>query len=213
MPDGTPESDALTRRKMISWARFAYRVATEDPGLPLDADYCETVSKLGEIGSDLAPDGLLYCRKGGKGPWRVASLFNVKCGGIKHIFKWRDCPDRRGPKSKGRAVRFAQGAILHMVQDSYSQSHVYRGTGTPPPANGTFAPRIVCAPARHFYEYNEQDSDGHSAADALPALDSTCKPGAKIDDVITATAKIIWHIEQKRPEDEFIHYLETSVLG
>ncbi len=39
-PDGTPESDELTRKKMLSWARFAYRVATQDPQLSLDSGYC-----------------------------------------------------------------------------------------------------------------------------------------------------------------------------
>ncbi|MEA2999445.1 MAG: hypothetical protein QOK17_1278 [Sphingomonadales bacterium] len=209
-PNGTPESDRLTRQKIISWARFAYRVAIEDPALSLDADYCATVRGLEHIGADLAPEGFLQCRKSGQVAWHVASLFNIQCG---NIFSWGTCWHRWGPRPNRRAVLLAKGAILHLIQDSYSQSHVYRGGGTAPGPRARFEAKIVCAPARHYYEYNSQAGGHHADADAPPRLDESCRPGAKIDDVITATAKALWQIDHRIPEDKFIEYLETSVLG
>lgn len=209
--DGSPESDELTRKKMLSWARFAYRVATGDPRAPLHSDYCQTVGGLDHIGPDLAPAGLHQCQPGSKKTWQVASLFNIKCS---NPLIWRTCWHQWGPKPDRRAVRFARGAILHMIQDSFSQSHVYRGTGEPPPPKHKFTSKVSCAPATHFYEYNSQSGGHHSAADAPPALDAaTCRPGVPVDDVITATARVIWQINHKVPEDSFIEYLDKHVLG
>ncbi|KRB86668.1 hypothetical protein ASE00_08275 [Sphingomonas sp. Root710] len=72
---------------------------------------------------------------------------------------------------------------------------------------------IDCNLPSRFYDYSTQNSKEHSKADKVPALASSCKSGATVDDAITASAKLLWHIERRSDPAIVISYLRSRVLG
>lgn len=61
----------------------------------------------------------------------------------------------------------AMGALLHMIQDSFSQAHTERDQ-----ESGASCPSGVAKPGRiqRFYSYARQDTDSHDAEDTFTAL-------------------------------------------
>jgi hypothetical protein len=85
--------------------------------------------------------------------------------------------------------------------------------------SGPYLSRIVCRPAERFYEYKKQRLAGstiHSAADQPPVIDKSCLNGtSKVDDVITASAKVLWFTaqrDQNRTPEKFVEYMATAVF-
>ena len=103
-------------------------------------------------------------------------------------------------------MRTARGALLHVIQDSFSQSHAMRGPATTP-----FTPRIVCMVPTGFYNYLGQE--GHADADHIPALDESCLGNGSIDDPITASAMALHHMDRRTGAREFNCYLQARVFG
>ena len=106
------------------------------------------------------------------------------------------------------------GALLHMVQDSFSQSHVARG----PEGSRGYEARIRCLPAERFYNFNGEDGrgqDGHSAADQLPDYDTeSCNAAIRtVDDPITASARLLWMLDQGHSSEQAVAYVRAHVLG
>ena len=209
-----PEENAEdTRRRILDWAMFTYRVATGR--LPAGESYCAYFrggsSVAGEwrpssIASDFAPPGFAGCeerlRSGAQPPLTVGALFTTRCG---NPFDGRRC--RTGPYDVKTAAR---GALLHLIQDSFSQSHAKRGPGR---ADGKFDAVVECLLPSDFFYYDKGTAKTHGAADVPPVLGRSCAPGAAVDDVVTAGAKVIWHVERNSDPGEVRAYLETKVFG
>lgn len=104
----------------------------------------------------------------------------------------------------------ARGALLHLIQDSYSQSHVARGKE---PSAGGFEPLVECTYPREYYDYSQQDSGEHNKADKAPRLGESCVAGAQADDVVTATAVVIWMLKNDKGVGEFGGYFVNRVIG
>ena len=80
----------------------------------------------------------------------------------------------------------ALGSIVHLIQDSYSMSHTFRGKSS---SNS----EVICSDAQNFLSYTNQDVDKHSKADKWPRFNENCDPGKNGTlDPITASAQIIW---------------------
>jgi len=109
----------------------------------------------------------------------------------------------------GLARITAEGALLHLIQDSYSQSHTVRGT---PHVDHTYEARADCYLPTHFYTYWGQLK--HGVADRVPELGATCGNGGEADDVITASAMAIYYVSQRPSTPEvFEAYLQDRVFG
>jgi len=215
-----------TRRQILAWAKFAYLAATDTQFR--QSDYCETVAALGSenaVREALTFSNKYLCkeRPGGafkrrQPAWRVATLFGMSC---RNPLSTRlGCIDL-SVEDDERARIAAVGALLHMVQDSYSQAHVGRRNPDEPllSNDGPFWNRIVCRPAERFYDYAAQNRAGpdvHSQADQPPVIDRSClSSNRQVDDVITASAHVLWFTDkqdQERTPEKFVEYLERRVF-
>ena len=213
MRSTAPETAAETRAKILAWTRAAFSIATGQ-GVDATTGYCayfRAQPKL--LGDALAPADFPYCNdrvdpRSGKTykAWRVHTLFTLEC---RNPFSSARCTEIVGDGGADLARKRAAGALLHLIQDSFSQSHTARG-GTFPV--GPYAARVVCQPVRVFYDYAENGAV-HSAGDKAPAFDlSECAEG-QISDPITASAQILWLIEQRADPDAAVKLIEEAVLG
>lgn len=214
---GAAETVSETHDKILDWSRFTYRVASGK--VSPTANYCTTAGRYEAISSDLLsvidPD---WCEDrvvedDSFSAWRAHTLFNFKC---RRLDDWSTCKEVLGQKGAEMARRNARGALLHMIQDSYSTSHTLREGGKV----GEYVPKAICGPIVSYYDYNVQVGEElggrlqheHSNADTIPTFD--CDPSSLIHDPITASAHAIWFLEQSDDqEDALIEYIERHVLG
>jgi len=222
------EQRETTVAKMEDWSRLAFRVATD--ATIADTNYCTyfeaTTSDLPAIApSLLGTVDSSWCkdrpgRYWGIFPitidaWKVQTLFRLTC---KNAFSQATCKEKLSSTGRKIAVNNSKGALLHMVQDSYSMSHAHRTISSNNEKD--FSPAVRCAPILSFYSYTKQkrENDKHDAADQFPIFD--CETNSNIHDVITASANILYFIEQgteatdkKQWEDKLVIYLKEHVIG
>lgn len=209
---GKHEAPGTTAAKMLSWADLSYRVASGRIGR--EVGYCDYVRKQA-IAAELAPASFPFCDpdagEDASDPysrWRVHTLFSLRC---RNPFSSKNCSEAIGDQGEAVARSNAVGALLHLVQDSFSQSHVVRGR---PQTGRKFEPRIVCAPASGYYLYREQifRKIKHSSADKEPVWDPACG-SSDIHDPVTASAVLLWHVDNESAPETVQDYLRTRVLG
>lgn len=200
------EPSAVTAAKMSAWADFTFGVTT---GLiDLNGAYCEAfTAEAPAIAADMAPTDCASRRLYGLpfGRWTTATLFTLRCG---HVLASRHCRILGGSESEVVARQAAQGALLHLIQDSFSQSHAVRGSESRP-----FEARIDCALATGFHFYGGDAVASHGSADKPPVLSPSCGPDAAVDDAVTASATAIWMIRRGASAEAFRSYFQTRVLG
>lgn len=193
-----------TRAKMKAWASLTYRVALGD--IPAEIPYCGAFAHHAQkIAADFEPANCAASSINGLplSGWSLGTLFSIRCG---NVFTGRWCRVVEPEVSVGHTAR---GALLHMIQDSFSQSHAQRG----PVRLETFESVMECLPARDFYHYNSDSSEAHKAADQPPRLGAACNTEAVIKDAVTASAVAIWMLEHQRPASEFLSYFDESIIG
>jgi hypothetical protein len=150
------ETAADTREKALRWLEFSYRVARGEIGPRVN------VFSLREAGSEMdaatrdwvsalfrAPDKQL---------WRVQDVFLPGVGDLRRV---------------------AFGSFLHLVQDSYSASHVRR-LAHRTQSNG--CPSYDAAdPIAEFHTYGGQDTEKHALCDDAPDWLDTPRDGSPVD--------------------------------
>ncbi|MEN2787964.1 hypothetical protein ACFOKI_16425 [Sphingomonas qilianensis] len=180
-PSAGSEAFEPTRTMMLEWTALAFRVSTGE--VKSSAPFCTTARQYGAAGDALAPAAFPFCDR-----WTVASLFGQTCS---FIFNSTSCTQNN---SEDRIRRAALGALLHMIQDSFSRSHVGRGESMP---NGPFDQAVVrCQPVKVFYHYSLEQKTNHPNADLEPAFDQSCDSEGSVDP-ITASARMIWLAEHR----------------
>lgn len=206
MQSSAGEDTAATRAKILDWARFAFSVATHR--VDLNQSYCDYFRRnQTSISSAFAPSSFPFCKANGQTPgWRVSTLFSLKCG---NPVSSRNCVEPNEFRDSNLARRNATGAVLHLIQDSFSQSHAARGDSGDP----SFSSVVECRLPTAFYNYKRQTSSAHGRADQVPTFARSCGPGAEADDVITASAMALWHIRQRSDPALLISYLENRVFS
>ena len=150
------ERPADTREKAMRWLEFSYRVARGEIGprvnvFSLRESGVEMDSGTREWVSSLfgSPDKQL---------WRVQDVFVPGVGDLKHV---------------------AFGTFLHLVEDSYSASHVRRLTRRVQ-SNG--CPSYDAAdPIAEFRTYVGQDTEKHALCDDAPDWLDAPRDGSPID--------------------------------
>jgi hypothetical protein len=200
MASANRESAEQTRARILDWADLTYRIAIGQ--VPMSTNIC---SYFRANPSDISPsftfDDPAICAPGDPREWTFAAFFSQECDSPTST---TDC-DR---VSEEQAMAAARGALLHVIQDSYSQSHAARGR---PLATGGYRPRVVCRLPTSFYNYLGQA--GHGDADSQPEFDQTCGQGAEADDVITASAMALQFLNRRADPGELNCYLQARVFG
>lgn len=129
------EAPQVTRGNIFAWARFAYLVS------------------VGDIASDaVMSDGNVVGSLATFFPGRGDSVMTLFTKGTE-------------PHSDERVRDIAFGSLLHLVQDSFSKSHVERERLRAAGGEG-IAGRIV-----QFHSYGHQDPFVHGTSDAVEALE------------------------------------------
>jgi hypothetical protein len=149
------ESPAQTREKALRWAEFSYRVARGEIG-PRDNVFALRGSGAMEPGTGDWVSSLFRAPE--KKLWRVQDVFLPK-------------------SSELRLVAF--GTFLHLIEDSYSASHVERAARRYQ-ANG--CPSYDAAdPIVEFHTYVGQDTEKHALCDDAPDWLAAPREGSPID--------------------------------
>lgn len=205
MSSDQAENGAATRALIVAWTKFAFGVASgQTDGA---APFCATVRAAGAPLADaLAPDSFPFCDGGKYLAWKVRTLFVLRC---RNPFSSVICSEADGAPADERARKNATGALLHLIQDSYSRSHADRGSGEGP--LGPYHPVIDCKPVRAFHLYASNKKE-HGAADKLPAISSNCLRDGEIFDPVTASAQMLRAVAAM-DEDAAVTLIERHVLG
>jgi hypothetical protein len=208
-----------TLNKILGWAAFTYKISRDNNAAILRQEFCPYFNSLKKdsLMKDMAlafvPDEELDLYSGQQfhcedleRPFRVRFIFKQECDGV---FSASSCNSLPNDQQGNRKIQIAAlGSLVHMIQDSYSQSHVIRNKYDPlTPA------RIDCAPIKAYLTYKGQDPDKHGESDVFPlSINQNCSTNI-IDDPITATAKVLWYVNHADDKtDELITYLKGNVF-
>ena len=195
--DPSTEPFEETRAKMLGWTALAYGVATGQ--LSGNAPFCPTVRAFGAAGAALAPERFAFC-----GTWTIASLFGQTC---RNPLNSRTCRQNNDAEAIRRT---AIGAMLHMIQDSYSRSHAGRGEDAP---NGPYErAEVRCAPITAFYRYSVEQKQNHPAADLEPVFATSCSTGGSLDP-ITPSARMIWLVDHRCHVSWAVDLIDRGVIA
>lgn len=176
-----------TKKKIMAWAEFAYKVS------------------LGEIKHSAS---LNQCGVDG-----VEALFKKKTGWtVQMLFTWDDPTYKPYKDQNGfhdKAFRdFAFGSLLHMVQDSFSAAHAARepqgglSCGTLPDYENPG--RIMS-----FHSFTRQEYKKHSAEDKDLAFREHIARNEQTQSSIADVGRVLRaYYEQNRPWDEIKIYLD-----
>ena len=160
MAPRSAEPAAETREKILRWAQFAYRVARGEIGERIK------VHGLRSEPLSLEPAAALWVGDLFSAPekrlWTVHDVFITGRGDLRQV---------------------AFGTFLHVLQDSYSASHVRR-TSTRVQANG--CPSYDGDDAiLEFHTYAEQDTEKHALCDDPPDWLENARAGSPIEVMAT----------------------------
>lgn len=175
---GAPPSDpdAATLSLMLGWADVVHDLVTGVT--PLDEPIAAEEPSLNHQ---------LQAAWHGGTPLSARELFALDCRN--RGLRARSC--RRAKVDDAGIRRLALGSLLHIVQDSYATGHVHRGAqGMNTADRQRFYPEVRCQPVRGFTDYSNQDSTQHGKGDTWPIF-VDCGEDAVVDDVITATMRVI----------------------
>jgi hypothetical protein len=191
-----------TRRKILAWVSFAYRVAKGD--LNPDDAFCSAVSKDPEL-ADAFSDGD-GCRTA-DAKWTIRKVFTFVCPNPKLDRECKSTTDTSDAKVRLAAL----GALLHVIQDSYTQTHVRRLVEPVRDSSGKLAAVIVCAAPKQYYFFDPKNpNDGHNNADAAPSI-RLCGQ-SDVDDPVSAGATVLWLLRVGRPAGDLATYLSQRVF-
>lgn len=190
------EPAAETKAKMLAWAKFTYNVFAEKIGVK------EKLSSVPEIWKIVNKPG-----------WTVGALFDPVPGGewkrSRNPFKFGRYEPNGKPRKQnlesGIIVRYvALGSLLHMIQDSYSDSHAARKLGCNPLAKRK-------GPILAFRNYAGQKPEDHGLADVYPEWLKHGKLAT--ENPVWATAQIISYAFNDEPWENVEKFLDTQVFA
>jgi hypothetical protein len=185
-----------TKEKIMAWSNYLARIIENDKqpdGIHfIDQPYCNYWSKqLSEnnpIAAHMMPNGVqsFPCVVDEGPDWTVASMFGFYCKN-----KIINCDvDRTHENVKRKAI----GALLHMIQDSYSQGHSLRGDCCDGKSKLELA-KYQCEAISQFNSYAKQNKKRHGYADGEPFAGDSCSDTSEVHDPILAGAIVLWNIK------------------
>lgn len=207
MASSSDEPAYVTKRKIMVWAKFNYSIFVSSSSIEnkiiggsedsMFADVAALLNKPGwTVGAlfDPAPSG----------KW-VASINPLKFGRYVSFDKPRLQKTYEKANNSKISIRYvALGSLLHIIQDSYSDSHTERANGCNPIARSK-------GEILSFRNYADQAADVHGLADVHPIW---LENGVLTkNNALWASAKIIQFAFKKVPWDEGVEkFLDTEVF-
>ncbi|ORE89456.1 hypothetical protein ATO7_06235 [Oceanococcus atlanticus] len=206
-----------TKEKMLAWTKYLLLVLQDAPqaggGTFIEQNHCTywaSEQRQGNpIAEDMMPDGPtgFPCVVDKGEPWIVASLFAFYC-----TYNIYTCDVNLSEQTvKSRAL----GAILHLIQDSFTQGHALRGDCCMGVEDADLA-AYQCAPIQQFNVYGLQNKGRHKAADKEPVAGESCRTVDMVHDPITSAARILWELKTRGVTDGAIDtvldYVDTDIL-
>ena len=131
------EAPSETRAKILGWTRAAFAIATWAGALMRRRDIAPiSEANLRRLRRHLRRPAFPIATTGPKAGkairrWRVHTLFTLEC---RNPFASTKCSELTGDVAADLARKRAAGALLHLIQDSFSQSHTGAGAAFFPPA-------------------------------------------------------------------------------
>lgn len=199
------EDVATTRAKILAWADFTYRVATGR--IPATANYCaQFEGGFDAIAAAMVPANFPWC-SGGEDELTVGEFFSLRCG--RPSFEPGKCDVLGGD---GFVETVAKGALLHLIQDSYSQSHALRTDNPRRDEQGRALSSVACSKPRTYFAYTKDTKKAHGKADKIPVWEASCDAMSEAHDIITASAMALYHVDRNSEPEQFLGYLERHIF-
>lgn len=182
-----------TKAKIMAWIEHLALII-ENQDRFITSDYCNYWSsqqeKQNPIAKLMIPEGKngFPCKLTSGNPWTIATPFAFHCK-----FRIVTCDvDLNEKNIKQNAI----GALLHLIQDSYTQGHAIRGNCCRSESKIDIA-KYQCLPIEQFNSYQNQNKDLHAIADSQPSSGASCLNNPRQHDPITAGAVILWMIKHQ----------------
>jgi hypothetical protein len=196
-----------TKEKILMWIEFAYKVST---GIIPHNLYFRSAHKY----LDEDTKGLFqkYVTNYGltRSCWQPEDLFTLKCD---RDFGEITCEKFHNKHSEEKVMNIALGSALHVIQDSFSDSHTSRL-----PHHENLCSKIKSRGSIDaFLIYTQQDKNKHSKADKMPTDISTIPAAIGLDGIDVCTQIIAFSLSDRRSGknswDTVRLYLEKSVFA
>jgi hypothetical protein len=196
MASAENETADSTKRKMMAWAKFTYNIFVAEKRLDT-----RDVSSFAEVSGIINKPG-----------WTVGALFNPSPGGEWKLslkgrkFGHYEPSGKLRTQNSGDEIsvkHIALGSLLHMVQDSYTESHTARNPDCNPLARSKG--KILT-----FRSYTGQQGADHAIADVYPEWLKHGKLSK--GNAVWASAQIIDFAFKKEPWENVEKFLDTEVF-
>lgn len=170
MASRSNETAIETKSKIMMWAEFTFKVSTGE--IPHNYRF-ENLNELLEVSSNKLFDELVTNHKTMRIEWQAEDLFTLECDRNFSIFRWiislftnkrptqLSCKDFHNNHLPSSIQDRALGSLLHLVQDTFSDSHVERS----PIHSEKVSILTNRSKIEKFLIYTEQDESKHSIAD------------------------------------------------
>lgn len=141
-------------------------------------------------------------------PYQIKFIYNNQCS---NILGYTNCTTVTDEEARLAAL----GSLFHLIQDSFSSSHTYRGVFE---ANESVHARIECLPIRQYSTYKGQDVDKHGQADAgnVSIAESCFAENRIVHDPVLAGAITLWYLTNEnnsRDHADLVDYLRRHVFA
>jgi len=208
MASSEAEPAQFTRSAILSWIEFTYKVAS---------GYIPIQTPFKKLGKFLTPQTAQFVKKyftknGRRLNWTPAYLFSLKC--TREVIPpssvgMLDCANTPWLPLKQDVQNIALGSLLHVIQDSFSDSHVTRH----PDYDGNYSLIHGRSAVQTFNAYQKQSIRLHRGADSYPRdMDQPLKQdGFNLEEV---SAEIISHAlaDRKRSRHQNRHAIVIKKL-
>jgi len=199
-----------TKAKIMAWIEYLTLII-ENKNNFMTSNYCKhwttEQEKQNPIAQFMIPEGEngFPCKLDSGAPWTISTPFAFHCK-----FKIVTCDVNLTERNiKSNAI----GALLHVIQDSYTQGHAIRGDCCSDKSKVDIA-KYQCLPIEQFNSYQNQNKDKHADADGEPSPGTSCKSNHNQHDPITAGATILWKIKHEKNNlpKSISNYLDANVF-
>lgn len=179
MASSALETTAQTRARIMMWAEFTFRVSTGE--IPKNQNFRSIPTLMSAQGGEQFSQSLTH-NTTRRLLWQPEDLFTTNCTRkptLKALLRghgWTEsyCNETHNNHAASDIQNLALGSLLHLLQDSFSDSHVKRF-----PSHTEQVSRLTGVQGvEQFGNYAKQDSTRHKIADKQP---DTSQHGQPLD--------------------------------
>ncbi|WP_295624827.1 hypothetical protein [uncultured Nitrosomonas sp.] len=163
MASSDEEKAGDTQKAVMMWSEFSYKVA--NGFIPIHTRFSKMHQFLSAEATRTFNKYFINDRL--RRNWTPAYLFSLKCIRQKvgeNLFTPLDCSETDWRPAKENVQNIALGTLLHVIQDSFSDSHVSRN----PEYNGEYSLIHGRSAINTFNAYTKQSFNLHRGADGYP---------------------------------------------